>query len=383
MPLEKTNNKGKSHMKKQVLLVLSLVCLASCGGKIEIKSSDPAAGTSSQTPAPSSEGTSEAPVSEAGSSEQEASEPGISEPGTSEPETSESTPVESEKTISLYRNSRFAISSPAIDASKPLATYHHIDYGDAPYVEFDEYFAAVGSGGLISKGATERLDDHLFAYSQGGVIIALFNTATDILTIKNFDYLGAFGNTHNNGVGWDTCDAGNAAPSSVLESKRTQILGERKDEVYDFGKYNFDLVEQDGKLYFPIYPVNSILFRSTTATVVFNGCDYYSTLLLSEDVAKIAPSSYNSFYASNDAFVYNGTLYEKVDPLGEEAYRFAGENEDHTYATLEFAKDGSISPFLTPSLDKQGEPATLPHALAYEATEDGIFVVASVPAFLT
>ena len=358
-----------NHPRHQLLLVLSLFALASCQGGNPPASSTSQAGTSSSQ--------------EASSIPSATSTPAATSEASVAPEESEASSVESSvetpSKISLYRpNSRFVLASMNDNGSAPLATYHHADHGDAPYVEAGELFEAFSSTGVMKNAAFEKLADDCYCIIQNRVILFTLKPSDDTIVSKNLDYLITTFSPFNNRVGRDTCAPNDAPTSSVRSSTKSSYLAMPQDHVFDFGKYNFDFVEgEDGKVYLPFQPLGSLLFAYTTGEVFYNGLDFFHSMFVSKDTSKIIPGAYCSFYATKGEFLFDGDLYQEVTPFGNEIHRFAYQSETDA-SFFRFLPDGQVILANGATINEEGTPVPSQSPLTYIENEEGIFVTSAM-----
>ena len=279
--------------------------------------------------------------------------------------------------ISLFSaKSRLVVSSMDDAGSKPLATYRHVDYGDAPYIELGEFFQSYADVGFCAPGVFEKVDDHLYAFSQNGIIIATFNPSTDIVTIRSFDSFIVQGNANNlYGVNWDTGNPKADPRCCVHPGAGTKFIGEVKPEVYDFGAYHFELEEIDGKVYCPFDPIHGLLTRQSTFDCVYNGHDFVLSLLLNDQMSIMYPGPYSTAYATVGEFGFGGKLFTKSAPVGDEVYRYCAQNKDG-YAFFCFFPDGKVELRKGSSKTDPGTPQFDPSSISmsYVENEDGIYV---------
>ena len=266
------------------------------------------------------------------------------------------------------------MSSAKSEKDMTLATYHHADLGDAPYIELSQLFSVLAKSSLINETLVEKVADHLYAVSQNRVIIFFIDTKKDTLTMKNFDYFACMGNVYNHGIGWDTASPSDTPGSSLRTSFKSTIIGTPQDYVYDFGRYSFDIVEGDnGKVYVPFQPIGSLLFSRTTYELVYNGLDFFSTMLISKELSSAYPGAYSSYYANIGQFLLEGNLYEATDTIGEETYRYAAKVDDG-YNVFYFGADGSVEKYSSPNLTDKGTALPMAITFAYTDEKDGIYV---------
>lgn len=335
-------------MNKKFLSVLSLtgvLLLASCQTASSVPSSSQ--GASSASPAssePSSSASKEVPSSE----------------------------LDPESKISLFKgDSVFSFVSARGAGSSPLATYHHADLGDVPYVELEQYVKTLGENTILKGAKYEKLADHLYGISQDGATFMTFNPVTDELIIKNLDFANLIGNTRNHDLGNDPASPSDSVETAVHTSGNTTRIGEIHDEVFDMAKYGFDMVEEEGKLYFPYHPVSSTLTRNNAFDFLYNGSDFYLNSAFNAPLSAFYPGALTSYYASEGEFVFANALYAQVDPVGEEKYRFYAESEGKAFS---LKADGSVELLEVKSTLDAGNATSSGYALSYEEGSDGIYL---------
>ena len=340
-------------MNKKFLSVLSLtgiLLLASCQSASSVSSSSQGASSeSSLSSEPSSSASKEIPSSELGPTSK----------------------------ISLYKgDSVFSFVSARGNGSSPLATYHHADLGDVPYVELEQYVKALGEIEILTGAKYEKLADHLYGISQNGAIFMTFNPITDQLIIKNLDFANLMGSVRNHDLGNDPASPSDNVEAAVHSSGNTARIGEIKDEVFDMAKYDFDMVEEDGKLYFPYQPVSSTLSRNGSFDLLYNGSDFYINSAFNAPISSLYPGAITSYYASEGEFVFANVLYTQVDPVGEEKYRFYAKSEGKAFS---FKADGSVELLEAKSALDAGSATSSGYALSYEEGSDGIYLKFASP----
>ena len=288
---------------------------------------------------------------------------------TSEESSSESSP---KSKISLYKeDSVFAFVSIRGMGSSPLATYHHEDYGDAPYVELEQYVKALSENTVITGARYEKLADHLYGISQNGAVFVTFNAETDEVIVKNLDFANITGGVRNHDIGQDPATPSDTRDAAVHGSGLTKFIESVQDKVIDMAKYNFDMVEENGKLYFPYQPVSSVIACNSACDFVYNGSDFFINTTFNAPLSTYLPGAVSSCYATKDRFIFADALYEKVDPVGEEKHRFYSESAGKAFSL----KDGGVAELLQVSgKTDEGTALASGYALSYEEGKDGIYI---------
>ena len=345
-----------------ILSAMAVLLLASCQGPSSASSSSSASSQkseSSESSLTSSEASSSSSAAESSSS------------ASSSEESSHVDPAPESK-LSLYKaDSVFSFTSIRGSGSSPLATYHHADLGDAPYVELEQYVNALAENIIIPGIKYEKLAEHLYGISKNGAIFATFNPETDKFIIKNLDFALAMGDTRNHDLGQDPAIPSDTPDVAVHGSARSNLIGSIQDEVIDMAKYHFDMVEENGKLYFPYQPVSSTLTRNNAYDLLYNGSDFFINSSLNAPLATILPGAATSCYATKDRFMYADALYEKVDPVGEEKYRFHSESAGKAFS---FKENGVLELVQVTSKTDAGTAVASGSTLSYEEGADGLYI---------
>ncbi len=240
--------------------------------------------------------------------------------------------------------SRFVFMSLDDKGSLPLATYRNKNTGEVPYVEIGQFFYDAGGWGN-TKTSVKKEGSLYVVYNSDNKKIFSVDPNKDEFTISNFELWGGHLMKQNNGVGPDICVPSDPGDNdcSVQASKASRFLGERKDEVYDGKKWNFDFIEKDGKCYAPAQLLTNTYYRWVGADLAYNGMDYYFSTLI---VAGAIPAISQSYYATNRRFAaLQGKEAIAYDPQGDEVYRFAypyqeNSNDPLVYHILSLTKDG-------------------------------------------
>lgn len=274
--------------------------------------------------------------------------------------------------ISLYKgNSLFCFVSARGMGSSPLATYRHADLGEAPYVELEQYVNVLSENTIIAGAKYEKLADHLYGISQNGATVMTLNPETDQLIVKNLDFANLMGNVRNHDIGQDPAGSSDLPENAVHGSAKTKLIGTLNDEVIDMAKYNFDMVESQGKLYFPYQPVSSVIARNSAFDFLYNGSDFYIGSTLSAPLSNLMPGAAVSCYATEGKFIFADALYVKVDPVGEEKYRFYAESDGKAFS---FKKDGVVELLQVASKTDAGTPVASGFTLSYEEEQEGLYI---------
>ena len=239
-------------------------------------------------------------------------------------ESSSSEPLPEEKVISLYDSSSkyYMRKLEDKDSISSLRTFHHKDYGDVPFIDFNEYHYAVKPYIERSRKFYQE-DENTYVYSRvEGTGKMIFNTLRNTITIINVPafYYDAIGT--NNGIDGDIT---NNNIKLYKESDKTKVLEKGNDVVIDLNKYHMDMVNQDNHLYVPINLVNTLLMAPVNAGICFNGVDYFADAALrNKYTATFARSgNYNSSWMLTISEA--PTSLKKVDNKeSDEVYRFEG-----------------------------------------------------------
>ena len=235
------------------------------------------------------------------------------------------TPKEKTPLISLFDETSklYVTKVNANDFISSLRTYHHKDYDDVPFVDFNEYHYGIRP--YIERNRKFYIGDkeNVYIYSRiedTGKMI--FDTEENTVTIQNSAsfYYDAIGT--NNGIDGDIT---NNNIKLYTSSDKTKFLKEGKDVAIDLDDYNMDIVSQDGHLYVPINFINTLLLAPVNAGICFNGVDYFTDHAMRNRYTSIFARSgdYGSSWmlAPTEA----PTPFKKVDKkLDDEVYRFEG-----------------------------------------------------------
>ena len=239
-------------------------------------------------------------------------------------------------TIQLYKADSRLIGTPKPDPKNPaqplpmvkeniltgkLPTYHHKDKGDVPYVAVSDLAKAIGDAlpVLVNPGmSVENKDDgyHLYSPNKKGEIV--IDAQKDVIKVKAGQAFAAPILLVNNGLYGDYC---NYRGKSIAVSEKTKAYkedGSAADEydVFDFGKYNLDMVLQNKECYVPLEAFTKVLMRDFGLDLAYNGAEFYSTASESSFLASWA-------YSSKGVFQGVSGIFEPSKSKGaNEAYRF-------------------------------------------------------------
>ena len=255
-------------------------------------------------------------------------------------ETSEtSTP---EALISLFnKDSKFYTKSLNDDSIFSLKTYHHKNYDDVPFVDFEEFHYAIRPY-IERNRAFNQIDKDNFVYSsvdmKGKMI---FDTKNDVIKYENFNrFLDVIG--VNNGI------YGDLSQNSIKlykGSDKTNYITEGHDITIDLKKYGFDLVSENDRLYVSIGVINSVICPLFVGGITYNGKDFFlDSFMRNYDLSVYARSGNYNFswpLASSEC----PTAFKRVDTKDEkEAYRFEGifadRDDRNDQVTMSLFKDG-------------------------------------------
>ena len=235
-------------------------------------------------------------------------------------------PTPSEETlITLYdASSKYYIRNLGDkDTISSLRTFHHKNYDDVPFVDFNEYHYAVRPYIERIRKFYQGDNNHTYVYSRledNGKMV--FDADNNIVTINNVSafYNDAIGT--NNGVDGDIT---NNNLKLYKESDKTSILEAGKDVIINLNNYDMDIVSQDNHLYVPINFVNTILMGPIGAGICYNGADYFSDAAMRNKYTSTFARSgnYNSSWMLTISEA--PTALKRVDKkLDDEVYRFEG-----------------------------------------------------------
>ncbi|GEM_PF-4636526 len=205
-----------------------------------------------------------------------------------------------------------------------LMTYHHKDFGDAPFIDFEQILVPYFSAVEYSR-SFEKVSDGVYKLTRpsgdkNGSIV--FDTKKQEITITNAAgiYTDVFG--INNGYG----DFGRGA-KLLRGSKKTRIIKEGTPRIIKLANYGYRIESQDERLYVPASLVSGLLFAPAVTGFTYNGHDYFVRQSLDNvDISSLAFSSDKGF-----ALVSAGgsvkQAYKAVPVQSEsEAYRYLGKN---------------------------------------------------------
>ena len=223
--------------------------------------------------------------------------------------------------MSLYQSdSKMYLTSIEEKSTFSLMTYHHKDFGDAPYVEMEQLMIPYFSFAEYARNF-ERSGDGVYKITRpsgdkNGSIV--FDTKKQEITITNAAgiYSDLFG--MNNGFG----DYGSGA-KLIRGSSKTKMVKEGTPRVIKLSDYGYRIESQDGRLYVPASLLGGLLFAPATSGFTYNGHDYFVRQSLENmDVSPLAFSSSRGFALVSAG----GTVkqsYKKVATQNEdEAYRY-------------------------------------------------------------
>lgn len=236
-----------------------------------------------------------------------------------------SKPQEATPLITLFdENSKLYITKiDNKDTTSSLRTYHHKDYDDVPYVDFNEYHYGIKPYIERSRKFSQGEKDNIYVYSRiedTGKMV--FDTEENKITINNATafYYDAIGT--NNGIDGDIT---NNNIKLYTSSDKTKVLKEGKDIVIDLDDYHMDIVSQDKHLYVPINFINTLLLAPLNAGICYNGLDFFTDSAMRNRYSSTFARSgnYNSSWmlAPTEA----PSPFKKVaNQLNDEVYRFEG-----------------------------------------------------------
>ena len=225
------------------------------------------------------------------------------------------------KPISLYQSdSRMYFISTNEKLAFPIMTYHHKNFGEAPFVEMGQFMTPYFAFAEYTR-SFEQVSDGVYKISRpsgdkNGYI--LFDTKQQQIVISNAAgiYTDIFG--LNNGLG----DFGGGA-KLVRGSSKTKIVKEGTPRTIELSSYGYRIESQDGKLYVPASLLGGLLFAPATSGLTYNGHDYFVRQSVENmDVAPLAYSSSRGFAIVSAG----GTVKQVFKPVAlqseNEAYRY-------------------------------------------------------------
>ena len=263
--------------------------------------------------------------------------------------------------LTIYdENAKFVVSGYGVDVLGnnewfPLATYHHKNNGEAPYVEVGQFLDIMNNTfhnvvdyeTMTSTRVPQydssiiKISDHLYGIYSESVLGARLDTNENVLTIDRFDYMFTQIDAFNGTLRSDVATPNNSRTSAVHGSSRSNYKGEYKSEVYDLDDYNMDIVELNDKVYMPAQLLSNILLRSMGADFVYNGNDFFISSNVGSDSTSYALSG--SFRSSNNTFEISGDLYSSSDPQSNEEYRYTtkvSSSQEEVYGIFSLDKEG-------------------------------------------
>ncbi len=247
--------------------------------------------------------------------------------------------------ISLFQSdSRMYLGSTDEKTTFQLNTYHHKDFGDAPYVEMGQLMAPFYAFGEYTR-CFQQVSENVYKFSRpsgdkNGFII--FDAKEQQITINNAAgiYVDLFG--LNNGLG----DYGSGA-KLVRGSSKTKIIKEGTPRVIKLTSYGYRIESQDNRLYVPASLLDGLLFAPAVSGFTYNGHDYFVRQSLEKiEVAPLAFSSSRGFAMTTTG----GTAKQAYKPVAlqseKEAYRYKAKlntSSKNSNIDLVLNKDGTGS----------------------------------------
>ena len=233
-------------------------------------------------------------------------------------------PSSQDKLISLYdANSKYYVRNlKDLDTISSLRTFHHKDYDDVPFVDFNEYHYAVKPYLERSRKFYQQ-DENTFIYSRiedsGKMIFDAEKNTINIYNALAF-YYDAIGT--NNGIDGDIT---NNNIKLYKESDKTNVITQGKDVLINLNDYNMDIVSESNHLYVPINLINTLLMAPVNAGICYNGVDFFSDAAMRNKYTSTFARSGN--YNSSWMFTLSEapTALKRVEKtLDDEIYRFEG-----------------------------------------------------------
>ncbi len=289
--------------------------------------------------------------------------------------------------LTLYdENAKFVLSGYANGEWFPLATYHHKNNGEAPYVEIGQFLEVINnlihieinyetmtSNRLYQYDSyINKIDNHLYGIFSENVIGATIDTEDNILNILRFDYMFAQNNSFNGSLRNDTASPNNSDLSLVHGTNRSKYYGEFESEAYDLDDYHMDIVEKDNKVYMPAQFLSNTFLRGQGFDIVYNGNDFFTSSAISNNSY---PNVTSSYYSSNNTFKMDEVLYSSVTPTSGEQYRYVASlpTEPVTYGIFSLDKEGHGYAY-TASSKSSTEPSDVKYKLDWQKVNDDIYV---------
>ena len=224
--------------------------------------------------------------------------------------------------ILFQSDSRMYLVSTEEKSAFPLMTYHHKDFGDAPFVQMEQFMTCYFAFIEYAR-SFEKVSDGVYRITRpygdkNGSIV--FDTKKQEIVITNAAgiYTDVFG--LNNGFGDFAAGA-----KLVRGSSKTRIVKEGTPRTIKLSTYGYRIEDQDNKLYVPASLLSGLLFAPATTGLTYNGHDYFVRQSLENmDVSPLAFSSSRGFAMVSAG----GTVkqsYKRVAVQNEnEAYRYLG-----------------------------------------------------------
>ena len=283
---------------------------------------------------------------------------------------------ESAPKISLFdATSRFVIQSFDDKGSIALPTYRNSKTGEVPYSELSQFFYANGGFSGYRTNVVKEGNVYRVKTAQGGKTLLTVDPAKDTFTVENFELWPGNQASINNDIGPDVGSSDPTEEAAVHPSTSSKIIGEKKAEVYELSKYNFDCLESEDKCYVPTQLLSSMFYRWNATDLLYNGLDfYYSTAVLQGSINVIN----QSYYANKDRFsALAGIDATRVDPIGEEAYRFVYPFSNTVYHIVSLTKDGKGKLLEGASATDKGTEAKiegLTYSYTWQKKDEGLYV---------
>lgn len=282
---------------------------------------------------------------------------------------------EQEASIRLYdATSRLVIKSFDDEGSVTMPTYRNSKTGDVPYAELGEFFYAAGAVAGFRSSVSKVDDGYRVTHAEGKTLLTV-DPKKDTFSIENYELWAGHVGMRNNGIGPDIGSAEESEDAAMHPSEATKIHGEKKAEVYDLSKYNFDCIESEGKCYVPTQLLSNLFYRWNTEDWLYNGSDFYFASIIRYASFPVVVRSY---YANANKFLALGTEVATLGTAqGNETYRYTYKASDTTYRIISLTNDGKGALLEADSPTGEGKMAAIDditHTYSWEKKDDALYV---------
>ncbi len=156
----------------------------------------------------------------------------------------------------------------SMDKSETLRCLFLNDLPEVPYVSVEDYLDR-----LYTVDFTTSSDGDVYTVSGNGFSVVT-DTSKDTVTINNYD----------NAFGENTVEVEKADVADYIKFGQPEVNGTNNPVNLDYSKYNIDLIDDDGKVYFPLTTLSDI-FDCTylAAEYIDNKLYFVQTLSMASD----------------------------------------------------------------------------------------------------